>query len=114
MARLYANENFPFPVVVELRHRGHDVLTMQEAGQANQSLSDESVLSFARIEGRVLLSLNRKHFIKLHRTQQNHAGIIVCSFNPDFVEMAQQIHAILETTPQLSGQLFRINRPARE
>ena len=32
MARLYANENFPLPVVEELRHLGHDVLTMQEAG----------------------------------------------------------------------------------
>jgi len=114
MARLYANENFPFPVVVELRHLGHDVLTMQEAGQGNQSIPDESVLAFARAEGRVLLSLNRKHFIRLHRAQQNHAGILVCSFDPDFAEMARRVHTILETTPRLSGQLFRINRPARE
>ncbi|MCL4832054.1 MAG: hypothetical protein KJZ86_06420 [Caldilineaceae bacterium] len=27
MARFYANENFPFPVVEELRRLGHDVLT---------------------------------------------------------------------------------------
>jgi len=69
MARLYANENFPLPVVEELRGLGHDVLTMQEAGQANQSMADESVLAFARVQGRVLLSLNRKHFIRFHRTQ---------------------------------------------
>ncbi|MCA9995003.1 MAG: DUF5615 family PIN-like protein [Anaerolineales bacterium] len=30
MARLYANENFPFPVVVQLRQLGHDALTIQE------------------------------------------------------------------------------------
>jgi hypothetical protein len=35
MARLYSNEHFPFPVVEELRRLGHDVLTIQETGQAN-------------------------------------------------------------------------------
>ena len=30
MARLYANENFPLPVVNELRRLGHDVLTTQD------------------------------------------------------------------------------------
>lgn len=30
MARLYANENFPLPVVEALRRLGHDVLTIQE------------------------------------------------------------------------------------
>ena len=112
MTRLYANENFPLPVVEKLRGLGYDVLTMQEAGQANQSMPDESVLAFARVQGRVLLSLNRKHFIRLYRTQPDHAGILVCSFDPDFAGMTQRIHAILERTPQLSGQLFRINRPS--
>lgn len=41
MARLYADENFPLPVVEELRRLGHDVLTMYEDGRANQSISDE-------------------------------------------------------------------------
>ena len=34
MARLYANENFPLPVVEELRRLGHEVLTTYEAGDA--------------------------------------------------------------------------------
>jgi uncharacterized protein DUF5615 len=34
MARLYADENFPLPVVEELRRLGHDVLTIYETGQA--------------------------------------------------------------------------------
>ena len=63
MARLYSNENFPLPVVEGLRRLGHDVLTIQEAGQANQSLSDEAALAFAYTEGRMLLTLNRKHFV---------------------------------------------------
>ena len=34
MARLYDNENFPFPVVEELRRLGHDVATVQETGRS--------------------------------------------------------------------------------
>jgi hypothetical protein len=41
MARLYADENFPRQVVLELRNLGHDVLTIQEAGEAGLSLPDE-------------------------------------------------------------------------
>jgi len=73
MARLYANENFPLPVVEELRRLEHDVLTIQEAGKAEQSVPDEEVLAFASIQGRAVLTLNRKHFIRLHRVQPKHA-----------------------------------------
>ena len=51
MARLYANENFPLPVVEALRQRGHDVLTIQETGGAGQAMADEAVLAFARDQG---------------------------------------------------------------
>ncbi len=47
MARLYADEDFPFPVVVGLRSLGHDVLTIQEDGKANRGIPDEDVLSVA-------------------------------------------------------------------
>ncbi len=112
MARLYANENFPLPVVEELRRLGHDVLTIHETGQAGQSVPDEAVLAFARADGRALLTLNRKHFIRLHNEQPHHAGIIVCTFDPDFVGQAHRIHEAIESQAQLSGQLIRVNRPA--
>ena len=32
MARFYANENLPEPVVAELRRLGHDVVTMRVGG----------------------------------------------------------------------------------
>ena len=47
MARLYSNENFPIPVVEELRRLGHDVLTIQETGKANQEVPDDRILAFA-------------------------------------------------------------------
>jgi hypothetical protein len=57
MARLYANENFPLPVVTELRHLGHEVLTIVETEQTGQAGPDEQVLAFAIAEGRAVLTL---------------------------------------------------------
>lgn len=79
MARLYANENFPRRVVEALRILGHDVLTVFEAGNAGQSISDEEVLAFANRDHRAVLTLNRRDFIRLHRIQPDHSGIIVCT-----------------------------------
>jgi hypothetical protein len=112
MARFYANENFPFPAVEELRRLGHDVLTLYETGKAGQAVTDEAVLAFARTENRVVLTLNRKHFIRLHHQQSDHPGIIVCTFDSNFVALANRIHEAAEGQAQLSGNLIRINRPA--
>ena len=113
MARLYANENFPLPVVEELRRLGHDVLTIHEAGKAGQAVDDEEVLTFATADRRAVLTLNRRHFIRLHSEQPHHAGILVCTFDPDFTGQAGRIHAAIESQGELSGQLIRVNRPAR-
>ena len=40
MPGLYADENFPLPVVDELRRLGFDVVTMYEDDKANRSLTD--------------------------------------------------------------------------
>ncbi len=112
MASLYANENFPLQVVEELRRLGHDVVTIQETGKGGQSESDEAVLAFATSQGRALLTLNRRHFIRLHSAQPAHAGIIVCTFDPDFPGQAGRIHAAMTSQPQLRGQLIRIYRPS--
>lgn len=111
MARLYSNENFPLAVVQVLRTLGHDVVTIQEQGKANESVPDPEVLQFAVTEGRAILTLNRKDFIRLHKQQPTHAGIVVCTVDPDFMAQAQRIHEALVATPELSGQLIRVNRP---
>ena len=89
MARLYANENFPLPAVLELRQLGHDVLTVVETGKAGQAVPDDEVLAFATAEGRAVLTVNRRHFIRLHGEQPDHAGIVVCTFDPDFIGQAR-------------------------
>lgn len=111
MARLFADENFPLPSVEALRRLGHNVLTIHEAGKAQQSTPDDIVLKLASADGRAILTLNRKHFVQLHPKQPSHAGIVVCTFDPDFEGQAQRIHDALKSSPQLTGQLVRVNRP---
>ena len=77
IARLYADENFKRAAVEELRRLGHDVLTVQEAGQ--QGGDDPHVLAYAAASGRAVLTFNRRHFIRLHLQSSAHAGIIVCT-----------------------------------
>ncbi len=110
MARFYSNENFPLPVVERLRSLGHDVLTVQETGKADQALPDHEVLVFATRENRTVLTLNRLHFIRLHRQQPNHAGIIVCTFDPDFPGQGDRIHKAISNRTSLAGELLRVNR----
>lgn len=112
MARLYADEGFPLPVVEELRRLSHDVLTVQEAGQAGQKIPDSDVLAFAIVKRRAVLTRNRRHFIKLHRRSRAHAGIIVCTEEADFLAQAARIHQAILNCTTLNDELIRIVRPA--
>ncbi len=112
MAGFYSNENFPLGVVQELRKLGHDVRTSLEAGKANQSIPDHDVLKFAAVEKRVLLTLNRKDFIKLDRdTRGQHAGIVVCTQDLDHPGQARRIHDQVAGAGEMTGRLIRVNRP---
>lgn len=113
VVRIYANENFPLPVVEELRRLGHDALTVAETGKAGQKTSDEEVLAFAISDARAVLTLNRKHFFRLHRMHPQHAGIIACTYDPDFLAQAHRINAALKGAIEVDGQLIRVNRPPR-
>jgi hypothetical protein len=70
---LYADENFPLPVVEELRRPGHDVLTAQEDGR--HGTPDPDILARAYSLGRAVLTHNRRHFERLHRQGVTHSGI---------------------------------------
>ncbi len=111
MTKIYANENFPLPVVEALHELGHDVLTTMESGKAGQRIPDEDVLAFAIESKRVLVTFNRKHFIRLHNQSTNHTGIIVCTVDTDYEALAGRIHAVLEANADMNGQLMRVNRP---
>jgi hypothetical protein len=111
VAAIYANENLPLPVVEGLRQRGHDVLTTLESGRANQSIPDDDVLAYAAALDRILVTINRKHFLRLHRQNVQHAGIVICTFDRDYDGLAQRIHDALQAHYSMAQQLVRVNRP---
>ena len=111
MAKLYADEDFPWPVVEELRRLAHDVRTVQKAGQGGQRIDDALVLNFAIGEGRAVLTYNRRDYIRLHRQVRPHCGVIACTKDDDFVALATRIHEALASCPVLDNQLIRVIRP---
>ncbi len=113
MARFYSNENFPLLSVKRLRDLGHDLVTALESGNANQRIEDEAVLAFAVSEERAILTINRRHFIVLHRKMPAHFGIVVCSVDADFAGQANRIHDAVSQYAELTGRLNRVNRPDR-
>ena len=112
MASFYSNENIALQVVTELRRLGHVVLISLDSGRANAAAPDSEVLALAVAEGRILLSNNRRHFLNLHRHRSgDHAGVVLCTFDPDFSGQAQRIDAAVASVSDVRNQLIRVNRP---
>ena len=74
--RFYLDEQIPRAITEGLRHRGVDVLTVQEAGKSG--LSDIEQLNFALAERRVLITMD-SDFLLLARRPVPHAGIAYAS-----------------------------------
>ena len=109
--RFYADENFPLPVVAELRRLGYDVLTAFEDGRANKAIADEAVLARATLLTRAVLTINRQDFKRLHRSMQKHGGIVLCTFDIDFDGQAFRIHELC-AADDLEGKIVYVNRPS--
>ena len=60
-------------IAANLRQRGIDITTSREVGLLGAT--DDEQLSFAKEQGRVILTHN-DDFIRLHRLNPNHAGIL--------------------------------------
>ena len=112
MARLYADENVPLPVVERLRTLGHDILTVVEDGKGNRRSSDASILRDATAISRAVVTLNRTHFRRLHEESSTHAGIVLCTFDLDFARQARRIHELLSVQETMSGRLIQVYRPS--
>jgi predicted nuclease of predicted toxin-antitoxin system len=112
MARLYMDEQFPKFVSQLLREMGHDVLTVQEAGNGNLGIPDDEVLSFAIAENRAVVTLNRDDFVRLHRADSQHCGVIVCTNDPDRPRMASRLNEAIVAQEYLQSNLIRVVRPA--
>jgi Domain of unknown function (DUF5615) len=105
---LYADEDFAFPAVEELRRLGHDVLTVQEDGRSQAP--DLDVLARAHALGRAVLTHNRRHYERLHRQGADHSGIISATQDSDHLALAARIDT--ELAGRTPGRWrIRVNRP---
>jgi uncharacterized protein DUF5615 len=109
MADFYADENFDYPVVEHLRLLGYNVLTVQEASERGGD--DAHVLATATALGRAVLTFNRRDFIRLHKNLPAHAGIVICTWDPDSDALAGRIDKEVTAAGPLTGQHVRVNRP---
>lgn len=77
--RLYLDRHIKKQLAVDLRQRGYDVLSTEEASM--DTASDEDQLAFAAKEDRAILTFNTRDFAPLHEQWPSdakpHAGIIV-------------------------------------
>jgi uncharacterized protein with PIN domain len=109
MIKFYANENFPLEMVKALRNFGYNVLTSYESGRANQKISDDQVLAFAKSEQRIVITLNRDDFIVLHRQSKEHNGIIICKDDRDYHGQIKFLHdSLLSQAENFYGRLIRV------
>src|SRR5471030_2736726 len=86
---LYADEDFSFPVVEELRRLGHDVVTAQV--DMRTATPDPDILARAHSLGRAVLTHNRRHFERLHRQNADHSGILSATHDRDVQRLAGRI-----------------------
>ncbi|MEB3309453.1 MAG: DUF5615 family PIN-like protein [Snowella sp.] len=112
MVKLYADEQFPLPVVKILRALGYDILTVQDAGKADQKIPDSKVLEYATSLNRAILTMNRRDFIRLHAQATQHKGIVICRSSTNWEKIAQAIHNYLSQLETIEGQLIRIKLPS--
>ena len=82
-------------------------MTAAEAGLANQGTTDTEVLAFAASQGRVVLTMNRRDFRRLHLAAAAHEGIVLCSRSgPD--DLAQRVHHAIEASGPLAGRCVNV------
>lgn len=102
---LFTDEHIDTRLAPALARRGFDVLSCQEAGRANQRISDEDQLAFAASQGRAILTFNTVDFIALDiawkHAGRRHAGIIVSPEIRSLTELIQRVeHHLLTITPE--------------
>lgn len=109
MMLLHADENIPVELIRVLQGLEYDITTAEHAGIG---ISDAAVLAYATSKRRVVITFNRRDFIRLHEKSPEHAGIVVCTLDADLQALALRIHHALGAEIDCSGKLIRVTRPA--
>lgn len=94
--KFFTDEHVARAVVRGLRHRGVDVLTVQEANMLGAS--DQEHVEYARAESRVVFSQDQD-FLALHASGLEHAGIAYAPQGMsigDIIRGLMLIHQVLD------------------
>ncbi len=75
----------------------------------HQGIPDHEQFAFAIADGRVMLTMNRDDYRRLHQRGGAHSGIIICSRNVGRQRLAAAILDAIEARPSLSNTLLRVN-----
>jgi hypothetical protein len=110
MARLLADDAFPQPATIALRRLGHDIVGLEETGRLSRWSRDDEILEVARDSRRALLTLDHRSFTHQVFHHTSHSGIIICTFDPNFIGLAHRIHALLSGHAHLDGHVIRVGR----
>lgn len=112
--RLLLDEDSQSLLLVRLiREAGHDVETVRGAGL--EARRDEDVLTYARQDGRVLLTRNVRDFLQLHEADADHPGILVehqdrdAAKNMSASDIVTAIGNIEQSAWDLAGQFVALN-----
>ena len=114
--RLYFDRHIMTRLADDLRGRGFDVLTTEEAGL--DTATDEEQLAFATGEGRAILTFNIRDFAPLHThwlaAGRSHAGIVVSRQlgSRQYGSLLQRMLRLLDhfTADELAGNVVHLEQ----
>ncbi len=93
--RLYTDEMIDIRLARELRSRGYDAESCQEAGRHNQGIPDPDQLAYATQQGRAILSFNIADYLALDSRWKDagleHQGIIISPRLLDLGELLRRV-----------------------
>jgi hypothetical protein len=101
--RLFTDEMIHAHLAGTLRSLGYDALSCQEAGRANQGISDEEQLAYATQNDRAVLTFNMVDYVPLDHAWKlagrSHAGIIVSPAIEDMGLLLRYVQRHLDRYP---------------
>jgi uncharacterized protein with PIN domain len=99
--RLFTDEMINPRLATRLRRLGYDVESCQQAGRANQRISDHDQLVYAASQARAILTFNAGDFELLDRRWKvrgwQHSGIVVSAQIIDLAELTRRMQLHLDT-----------------
>jgi len=102
-----ADENVPKSLVRLLRKLGVEVYTVAELGLSGAS--DYEILKFANEHSAVVLTMDVRDFVRLHRDGFNETGVIIVRFKSvrrGLYQTAERVRRALEMFERVKGWIY--------